>query len=165
MAISPSGSALTGTAVTITGTVSPAAAAGTIEIFDGTTSLGEGTATSGSFTVVTSTLVVGSHSLTTRFTPTNVENYLASTSAAVTFSVNNAEVPAPSPSSPVQIVEPVAQQEPVVTEQTPPPPPVTEQIVLAELGFSTEQLLERYQAANNGDAPPQAAEGADDRCG
>lgn len=73
-------------------------------------------------------------------------------------------MPAPPPSSLVQIVEPVAQQKPVVTGQT-PPPPVTAQIVLAELGFSTEQLLERYQAANNGDAPPQAAEGADDRRG
>ena len=40
-----------------------------------------------------------------------------------------------------------------MTEQT-PPPPVTAQIVLAELGSSIEQLLERYQAANNGDAPP-----------
>ena len=96
-----------------------------------------------------------SHSPVTRLSP----------AAAWAFSVNNAEVPAPPPSSLVQIVEPVAQQKPVVTGQTPPPPPVTAQIVLAELGFSTEQLLERYQAANNGDAPPQAAEGADDRRG
>ena len=59
---------------------------------------------------------------------------------------------------PVQIVEPVVQQVPVVTEQTPPPPPVTAQIVLTELGSSTEQLLEVYQAANNGDAPPPVAE-------
>ena len=97
----PSGSALTGTAVTITGTVSPATAAGTIAIFDGTTSLGEGTATGGVFTVVTSALAVGSHSLTAKFTPpdNNVENYLASASTAVMFSVNEKELPSEPPST------------------------------------------------------------------
>ena len=159
VSVSPSGSALTGTAVTITGTVSPADAVGMIEIFDGTTRLGGRTATGGVFTVVTSALRVGSHSLTARFTPDHAENYLTSTSTAVTFSVNNAEVPAPPPvRSPVQIAEPVAQQVPVVTEQTPPPPQVTAQIVSTELGSSTAQLLERYQAANNGEVPPPATE-------
>ena len=98
VSVSPSGSALTGAAVTVTGTVSPATAVGSIEILDGTTSLSSGAANSGVFTVVTSTLVVGSHSLTARFTPANVENYLVSTSAAVTFSVNEKELPAEPPS-------------------------------------------------------------------
>ena len=144
--------------MTVTGTVSLATAAGTIEIFDGTTSLGEGTAaTGGVFTVVTSALSAGSHSLTATFTPVNPANYQTSRSTAVAFSVNNAQVPtAPPTSNAVQIVEPVAQQEPVVTEQT--PSPVTAQIVLTELGSSTEQLLEVYQAASNGDAPTPAAQ-------
>ena len=102
-------------------------------------------------------------------TVTVTKDGYTATSTSAAFSVNNAEVPAPpAASSPVRIVVPVAPrvsvvteqtpQVPVVTEQTPPPPPVTAQIVLAELGSSTEQLLERYQAANNGDAPPSAAE-------
>ena len=86
--VSPSGSAVTGDPVTVTGTVSPSTAVGTIEILDGTTRLDEGTATDGVFTVDTSALAVGSHSLTATFTPANVENFQASTSAAVAFSVN-----------------------------------------------------------------------------
>lgn len=66
--------------------------------------------------------------------------------------------PAPPARIPVQAVAPVAQQRPVVTEQTPPPPPATAQRVLTELGSSTAQLLEVFQAANNGDAPSAAAE-------
>ncbi|GAB2827823.1 hypothetical protein GCM10027022_18620 [Alpinimonas psychrophila] len=161
VSVSPSGSAIAGAKVTITGTVSPSDAIGTIEIFDnGTSPLGAGAAAGGVFTVVTSTLSVGSHSFTATFTPTNPVNYQASTSPAVTFSVNKAEVPAPppTPSGSIQIVEPIAPQIPVVTEQTPPPPPVTAQIVLTKIGSSTAQLLERYQTANNGNAPPPAAE-------
>ena len=95
----PSGSALAGAAVTLTGTVSPSTAVGTIAIFDGTTRLGGGTATGGVFTVETSALAVGSHSFTATFTPANVENYLASASTAVTFSVNEKELPAEPPST------------------------------------------------------------------
>ena len=60
--------------------------------------LGGGTATDGVFTVETSALAVGSHRFTARFTPTSVENYLASTSASLTFSVNEKELPAEPPS-------------------------------------------------------------------
>jgi LPXTG-motif cell wall-anchored protein len=59
---------------------------------------------------------------------------------------------------PAQVVAPVAQQRPVVTEQTPPPPPATAQRVLTELGSSTVQLLETYRVANNGAAPAPATE-------
>jgi len=97
--VSPSGSAIAGTTVTLTGTVSPSTAAGTVEIFDGTTSLGEGTATDGVFTVETSALAVGDHSLTVTFTPANVGNFQASASAAVTFSVNEKELPAELPAA------------------------------------------------------------------
>jgi parallel beta-helix repeat protein len=163
---SPSGSATVGTTVTITGAVSPSIAAGTIEIRDGATTLGRGTATAGSFTLVTSSLSAGSHSLTAIFTPTNTRNHQASTSTAVTFNVNRVVVPAQPPAqaatqpprTPVQMTPPVAQQAPVVTEQTPPPPPATAQRVLTELGSSTAQLLDNYQAANSGDAPRAVAQ-------
>jgi hypothetical protein len=97
--ISPTGSASTGTAVTVTGTVSPSNAVGSIEILDGETSLGEGTVAGGVFTVETFALGVGSHSFTATFTPDNPENYLVSTSATVTFSVNEKELPAEPPAA------------------------------------------------------------------
>ena len=97
--VSPSGSAVTGDPVTVTGTVSPSTAVGSIEILDGTTRLGEGTATGGVFTVKTSELKVGDHNLTAVFTPTNAEDYQASTSATVTFTVNEKELPAGPPST------------------------------------------------------------------
>jgi len=97
--ISPTDSASTGTAVTVTGTVSPSNAVGSIEILDGETSLGEGTVAGGVFTVETFALGVGSHSFTATFTPDNPENYLVSTSATVTFSVNEKELPAEPPAA------------------------------------------------------------------
>ncbi|WP_158253229.1 Ig-like domain repeat protein [Cryobacterium sp. N19] len=105
VSVSPSGSALAGTAVAVTGTVSPVTAIGSIEIFDGTTSLGEGDVTDGVFTLETSALAVGNHSFTAMFTPTNVESYLASTSAAVTFSVNKKELPVEPPSTSTEQLE------------------------------------------------------------
>ena len=92
---SPSGAVVEGAAVTLTGQVSPVSAVGTIAIFDGTTSLGSGAANNGAFTVSTSTLALGRHSLTARFTPANAQDYQASTSAAVAFSVNAVDVTAP----------------------------------------------------------------------
>ena len=95
--VSPSGSALAETAVTVTGKVFSSTAAGTIEIFDGSTSLGSGAANNGVFTVKTSALAVGSHRFTAKFTPTNDENYLPSTSDAIAFSVNEQEPQAAAP--------------------------------------------------------------------
>ncbi len=46
---------------------------------------------------------------------------------------------------------------PVVTEQTPPPPPATEQIVLAQVGATTEQMLTNFRNANNGATPSPVA--------
>jgi hypothetical protein len=152
----PLGSAVAGTAVTITGSVSPSIAAGRIEIFDGMTRLGGGAVTDGAFTLITSALRAGSHSLTATFTPTNAGKYQTSTSTAGRFTVNNAVASAPPARTPVQTV--AQQQRPVVTEQTPPPPPATAQRVLTEFGSSTAQLLEVFQAVNKGDAPPAAAQ-------
>jgi len=88
VSVSPSGAALTGDAVTVTGTVTPTAAVGTIEIFDGLTSLGSGAAVNGGFTVSSTTLAPGSHNFSATFTPTSAQDYQASTSASASFSVN-----------------------------------------------------------------------------
>ena len=111
VSVSPSGSALTGAAVTVTGTVSPAAAVGTIEIFDGTTRLGGGAATGGAFTVETSALAVGSHSLTATFTPANAQDYQASASAAVAFSVDEKQVAVAPPSTNTDQLEKLIKQQ------------------------------------------------------
>ena len=88
VSVSPSGAALTGDPVTITGTVTPTAAVGTIEIFDSPTSVGNGAVVNGVFTVISSTLALGSHNFSGTFTPTNAQDYHASTSASASPSVN-----------------------------------------------------------------------------
>jgi streptogramin lyase len=55
---------LSAQSVTLTATVSPASATGTVTFFEGTSSIGTGTLSGGSATLVTSSLAVGSHSIT-----------------------------------------------------------------------------------------------------
>jgi hypothetical protein len=55
--------AILGQPVTITATVSPSAATGTVTFYDGTTQLGTPTLSSGTATFTTSTLTVGSHTI------------------------------------------------------------------------------------------------------
>ena len=88
VSVSPSGAALTGDPVTITGTVTPTAAVGTIEIFDSPTSVGNGAVVNGVLTVISSTLALGSHNFSGTFTPTNAQDHHASTSASASPSVN-----------------------------------------------------------------------------
>jgi large repetitive protein len=56
-----------GAAATLTATVQPSTATGTVQILDGTTSLGTPTISSGSAAVTVSTLAVGSHSITAAY--------------------------------------------------------------------------------------------------
>ena len=53
-----------GSSVTFTATVTPSAATGTVTFKDGSTTLGTGTLSSGTATYTTTTLIVGSHSIT-----------------------------------------------------------------------------------------------------
>src|SRR5439155_493896 len=92
---------IVGQAVTLTATVSPAAAdtlvpGGTVAFRDGATSLGVVALVNGSASLTISTLAAGSHSLTAAYggSPT----FLASTSAVVTQTVN-ANAPAPPPAA------------------------------------------------------------------
>ena len=87
LAASPSGPVDPGTSVTLTATVSPAAAAGSVAFFDGATSLGTASVAGGVASVSTSALTSGSHSLTAKFTPSS-STYAVSTSTPVTFTVN-----------------------------------------------------------------------------
>ena len=86
LAVSPVGSAVVGTDVTLTATVSPAAS-GSVEFFDGSSSLGKADAAQGVATVSTKSLAIGARSLTAAFTPADPAAYAASASAVVAFEV------------------------------------------------------------------------------
>ncbi|MEW2396999.1 Ig-like domain-containing protein [Streptomyces sp. NPDC046862] len=87
LAVSPGGPVQAGTAVTLTANVAPAGAAGTVQFRDNGQALGAPVTVSGSQAqLTTSTLGVGSHSLTAVFTPSSAA-YNGSTSSAVAYAV------------------------------------------------------------------------------
>ncbi|WP_349865180.1 HtaA domain-containing protein [Leifsonia sp. WHRI 6310E] len=91
---SSAASVVTGTSVTLTATVSPAAV-GSVEFFDGTTSLGTASIASGTTaTLDTSALAVGSHQITATFTPADATVATPSTAAATTVTVTSVATPA-----------------------------------------------------------------------
>ena len=61
---SSNGTSLFGVPITLTATIVPASATGSVTFKDGTTTLGSAAITSGSATLTTSTLAVGTHSIT-----------------------------------------------------------------------------------------------------
>jgi uncharacterized protein (TIGR03437 family) len=75
-----------GQAVTFTATVAPATATGTVTFLEGTTVLGTGTLGGGKATFPTSTLSLGSHSITANYAGDN--NYNGSTSATLSQTVS-----------------------------------------------------------------------------
>jgi len=86
----PAGPVDHGTAVTLTATLAPSGAAGTVQFKDGSGNLGSPvTVSGGKATLTTSTLTVASHTLTAEFTPTDASQFTASTSAPVTLVVQN----------------------------------------------------------------------------
>ena len=87
-----------GQSVTLTATVTPSGASGSVEFFNGATSLGLGTLTGGTATLATSTLAVGSHSLTAVYGGEPL--YTGSASAATTQVVNTAATATSVSSSP-----------------------------------------------------------------
>ena len=74
-----------GTNITLTATVAPSAATGTVTFNDGTTKLGTGTLASGTATFQTSSLSVGAHTITVVYGGDT--SYASSTSTAVTVTV------------------------------------------------------------------------------
>jgi len=80
-----------GSTVTLTATVNPNTAAGTVQFRDGATNIGPAVAVSnGTAATTTTTLTAGSHQLTAVFTPTNATLYSPSTSSVVTFVISGA---------------------------------------------------------------------------
>lgn len=77
-----------GTSVTLTATVTPSAATGTITFSDGSTSLGTATLSSGSASMSASDLAVGTHTLTASYGGSS--SYASSTSSSVTVTVTSA---------------------------------------------------------------------------
>jgi len=75
-------SVVVGTSVTLTATVSPKAATGTVTFFDGSTSLGSGTLSSGAATLSTK-FAAGTHSVTATYGGNST--YSSSTSSAVSI--------------------------------------------------------------------------------
>ena len=74
-----------GNSVTLTATVSPGAATGTVTFYDGTASIGTATLSSGSATLTTSSLAVGTHTIAASYGGSSA--YAASTSSAVSVVV------------------------------------------------------------------------------
>ena len=75
-----------GQSVTLSATVSPATATGTLQFLDGATSLGTATMAGGSASLTISTFAVGTHSITAVYSGNAI--YLTSTSAALAQTVN-----------------------------------------------------------------------------
>ena len=104
LAVAPDGPQTFGTTLNFTATVTPSNAVGSVQFLDGATVVDTGTVSSGSATGSSSTLNVGSHSLTAKFVPTVVADFGTSQSAVVTYSITKASTTTTlgiSPSSPV----------------------------------------------------------------
>jgi hypothetical protein len=86
--------AVSGQSVTLTATVAPAAATGTVQFKDGATVLGTVTAVGGSAALATSALAAGNHSIVAVYSGDSAYN--ASTSATLTETVTPAPPGAPS---------------------------------------------------------------------
>jgi LPXTG-motif cell wall-anchored protein len=86
---SPVSPSVLGTNVTLTATVSPNTAAGTVQFFDGSAAINSAVAVSaGSASTSTAGLSLGSHSITAHFIPTDPTAFTTSTSAVTTYQVN-----------------------------------------------------------------------------
>ncbi len=90
---SSSATAIPGADLTLTATVSPAAA-GTVEFFEGSTSLGSSAVSGGTAQLAVEDLAMGTHSYRAEFTPYNSLANSASASAAISVvvQIENAEV-------------------------------------------------------------------------
>jgi hypothetical protein len=79
--------ATSGTDVTLTATLAPSTATGSVKFSDGSTDLGTATVSGGKAVLVIATLGLGDHSITAAYTPADAARFAASSSAAVTVSI------------------------------------------------------------------------------
>src|SRR5918997_4595893 len=88
LSVSPVSPVVQGTRVTLTATITPATAVGTVQFKDGTTNLGNPVVVvNGTASGTTSMLAVGSRQLTAVFIPSNPAAFSSSAAPVVTFVV------------------------------------------------------------------------------
>ena len=90
--LSAPASATVGDSVTLTATVSPAGATGTVTFKDGSTTLGTGTLSGGAATFSTTALTAGSHSITANYGGDATYDVSASSASAITVKTNTSLV-------------------------------------------------------------------------
>lgn len=122
----PAGTSAAGASVTLTATVAPAAA-GTVEFRDGGTALGTAPMADGVARLETAALAPGSHQLSAAFTPADPAAFVASTSAAVAYTVTAPE-PEPEP-------EPAVDPAVTVSPSMPVDPAVENMFTIQGTGF------------------------------
>lgn len=91
-AVTPPTAATFGSQVTLTATVSPPGATGTVTFYDGTTVLGDAALSSGVATFTTTLIPAGAASLTARYVPAGGAPYASSVSTSATAETVNAAV-------------------------------------------------------------------------
>lgn len=89
LAVSPVSTAMQGATVTLTATVSSSSAPGSVAFKDGASTIATVAVTAGSASTTTSSLSVGSHTLTAEFTSSNQGSYANSTSAGTGYTVTS----------------------------------------------------------------------------
>ena len=105
LAVNPASPVEQGTEVTLTATVTPATAAGTVEFRRGASVVGTAPVTNGTATFATTALPVGTFGLSAAFVPTDATAFKASNSAAVSYQITAA---AGAITAPVEIIADVA---------------------------------------------------------
>jgi hypothetical protein len=88
LAVTPASPAAAGTGETLTAKVSPVGAAGSVQFKDGSNNIGSSVPVTNGTAEATTTLPVGTHSLTAVFTPTDSTKFGSSTSNTVPYEVN-----------------------------------------------------------------------------
>ncbi|WP_205789162.1 RCC1 domain-containing protein, partial [Microbacterium sp. CPCC 204701] len=81
------GELVEGSEVTLTASIAPADAVGTVEFYDGTTKLGERPLAEGAASFATSSLAVGAHEVSAKFVPADADAFTESASAAQTVTI------------------------------------------------------------------------------
>lgn len=90
IAVTPVSPVVVGTSTTLTATITPGTAIGSVQFLDGATNLGSPVAVAGGSAVfTTAALTVATHSLTAKFIPTNAANFATSTSTASSYTVTS----------------------------------------------------------------------------
>ena len=89
LAVSPVSTATQGATVTLTATVSSSSAPGSVVFKDGASTIATVAMTAGSASTTTSSLSVGSHTLTAEFTSSNQGSYANSTSAGTAYTITS----------------------------------------------------------------------------